>query len=44
VLNGGTATGLGTLDTTISPVQAIIGVSGMVGSKTFAFAEALNKT
>jgi len=43
ILNGVTATGLGALDTSASPVQAIIGVSGTVGTQTVSLVEILNK-
>jgi hypothetical protein len=43
VLNGVTATGLATLNTTVSPAQAIVAVSGTVGTQSVALVEALNK-
>jgi hypothetical protein len=44
VLNGVTETGLGTLNTVASPVQAIIGVSATVGTQMVALVEVLDRT
>jgi hypothetical protein len=43
VLNGVQFSGLGTLDTTASPVQAIIGVTGQSGATKYALVYAINK-
>lgn len=42
VLNGATLTGLATLDTSVSPVQVIAGVSGTNGGVTYAIVYTLN--
>jgi hypothetical protein len=44
VQNGVTETGLGTLNTVASPVQAIIGVSATVGTQMVALVEVLDRT
>jgi hypothetical protein len=43
VLNGVTATGLATLDTTASPVRAVIGVSGSVSGKDASLVDILTR-